>query len=1024
MYIFATMRLMSTLIGLILIFNSYGQLDSVGRTKAQRELFGVKPLKQISQGEEGKYGTPYPKNYQKRRPVQYMTPKPLTYEPVFSQYVNPFIGTGGHGHTFPVATVPFGMVQLSPDTRIDGSWDGCSGYHYSDSFIYGFSHTHLSGTGVSDYGDILLLPSVNPISFEPEEYKTKFSHDDEKAEANYYEVDLKNNGVKVKLTATMRSGFHEYKFESDEGNVLIDLRHRDKLLNHKLEQVDAITVRGYRVSSAWAKEQHCYFFSQFRSPIANIIYNEDSSQAVLHFEKLPNNTLRIDVGVSFTSMNGARENLMNDLSHFYGYPSMEYLIRRGQEYWDKELSKIEVFTKDENKKYIFYTALYHCMIHPNIAEDADGKYRGHDMKIHESPNHTQYTVFSLWDTYRALHPLMTIIDEQRTSDFINSFLEIYKQSGRLPVWELASNETDCMIGYHSVSVIADAYMKGIRGFDTTLALEAMVASANEDIFGLDSYKKYGFVRAEDESESVSKTLEYSYDDWCIAQMAAQMGQKKLAKVFYRRAESWRNIINPETGFATPRLNGDWLPNFDPKEVNLHFTEANSWQYSFVQHRGYFSELEEQLDSFFTENKQTTGRTQSDITGLIGQYAHGNEPSQHIAYLYNHTSHPEKGQKIIKQICDSFYTNAPNGLIGNEDCGQMSAWYVLSSTGIYPLSPGEPDYYIGLCLFDSVHYHLKGGNDFTISSDKNIGSDFYILSLDIAAPYEENIDAFQFYPSTVPHNYIKRGVETTFQSNFLGEVLGTEGFDPYKMHIMTPLIKGSTVFKDSTKVIVASPGWRGIDVKYFINDSFENVITYKEPIVLSKTSKISAYAVRRKEEYRRYEDEWINKISPTISATFYKKPNNWTCTPSISPNSQYTGGGADALIDGINGTNNWQAGRWQGYQHEEVMFDLDFKETKKVSEVSASFVQDARSWILMPSKVEVYHDGVLVGTTSYSPDAFTEGNFLETLTVKLDKRVKTDKLQIKIYSAGKLPKGHPGHTMDGDAFFFVDEIMVL
>jgi len=950
-----------------------------------------------------------------------------------SNYVNPFIGTGGHGHTFPGATVPFGMVQLSPDTRVDGSWDGCSGYHYSDSFIYGFSHTHLSGTGVSDYGDILLLPSVNPISFEPEEYKTKFSHDDEKAEANYYKVKLPDNGVTAELATSTWAGFHRYTFDKDNGYVLLDLKHRDKTFDFAIKERGKHTLDGFRISEGWAKEQHCYFSMDFTEEISSIAYNADSSKAVLHFEELNDNQLEVYVGLSFTSIAGAQLNLNYETSKTYEEVQFDEIVTGGQAYWDTELSKIEVFTEDENKKHIFYTALYHCMIHPNIAEDVDGKYRGHDGKIHESPNHTQYTVFSLWDTYRALHPLMTIIDEQRTTDFINSFLEIYKASGRLPVWELASNETDCMIGYHSVSVIADAYMKGIRGFDAKLALEAMVASANEDIFGLPSYRKYGFVRAEDESESVSKTLEYSYDDWCIAQMANEMGEDSLADVFYKRSESWRNIINPETGFATPRLNGDWLPNFDPKEVNLHFTEANSWQYSFVQHKSsfYFDQNEKRLDALFSEEEQTTGRTQSDITGLIGQYAHGNEPSHHIAYLYKYTYHPEKGYKIIKQICDSFYKNSPDGLIGNEDCGQMSAWYVFSSMGFYPMTPGSNEYYSGVCTFDSVR--IRGENDscFRIISSAKVGSQFYVMLDDNESSSQNTL--YQKGTSVLEHNKIVNGYLTYFgittnptnHTKIIDRLIIDENLVLMNKirYSVVPLIKGKSIFDKSTSVSLEALD-KDQSIWYWLNDDSTNVKKYVKPFEINSNTNVSAYSKLEMDQSPfGAESISIQDSSPTISATFYKKPNNFTCTPSIPPNSQYTGGGADALIDGIHGTANWQAGRWQGYQNEVVTFDLDFKENKEIQEVQVGFLQDARSWILLPSKVEVYLDGKLIGTTSYSPDAFTEGNFLETITVKLDRNTRTNKLQIKIYSAGKLPEGHQGHTMGGDAFFFVDELEI-
>ncbi|MFT4995889.1 MAG: putative alpha-1,2-mannosidase, partial [Flavobacteriales bacterium] len=893
--------------------------------------------------------------------------------------------------------------------------------------------------------------SVNPISFEPEEYKTKFSHADEVAKANYYAVNLPDNGVKVELTTSTWAGYHRYTFDKNKGYVLLDLKHRDKTLDFIIKERGKHTLDGFRISEGWAKEQHCYFSMDFTQEISSITYNADSSKAVLHFDRLEDNQLEVYVGLSFTSIAGAQLNLNYETSQTYEEVQFDEIVAGGQAYWDKELSKIEVFTEDENKKHIFYTALYHCMIHPNIAEDVDGKYRGHDMKIHDSPDHTQYTVFSLWDTYRALHPLMTIIDEQRTTDFINSFLEIYKASGRLPVWELASNETDCMIGYHSVSVIADAYMKGIRGFDTTLALEAMVASANTDLFGLPSYRKYGFIRAEDESESVSKTLEYSYDDWCIAQMANEMGEDSLADVFYKRAQSWRNIINPETGFATPRLNGDWLPNFDPKEVNLHFTEANSWQYSFVQHKDYSMQhevLESKLDSLFTEKEQTTGRTQSDITGLIGQYAHGNEPSHHIAYLYNHTLHPEKGQRIIKQICDSFYNNSPDGLIGNEDCGQMSAWYIFSSMGFYPVVPASSkfsskgfwpqsskattEYYTGICAFDSVRIKNLNGSYFKVKNSVTVGSEFYTL-IDNYNGTSESV-FYHRQASVLEHNKISGGYQSYFSAWNSVVIDSTKDVNQLIIDedivLMSkikypgvPLIKGKTVFSKSTMISLKALG-EDQSIWCWLNDDSLNLREYKKPFKIKSTTKVSVYS-RLEEDKNPYAHESISiqDTSPTISATFYKKPNNWTCTPSIPPNSQYTGGGDDALIDGINGTTNWQAGRWQGYQNEVVTFDLDFKENKEVREISASFVQDARSWILMPSKVEVYYEGKLIGTTSYTPDAFTGGNFLETITVKLDRKTRTSKLQIKIYSAGKLPEGHPGFTMGGNAFFFVDELEI-
>jgi hypothetical protein len=487
-------------------------------------------------------------------------------------------------------------------------------------------------------------------------------------------------------------------------------------------------------------------------------------------------------------------------------------------------------------------------------------------------------------------------------------------------------------------------------------------------------------------------------------MANKMGEDSIADVFYRRAESWRNIINPETGFATPRINGDWIADFDPRQVNLHFTEANSWQYSFVQQKSsfFFDENEKRLDALFSEEEQTTGRTQSDITGLLGQYSHGNEPSHHIAYLYSDLYEgQEKMQSIINRICDSFYTSTPDGLIGNEDCGQMSAWYVLSASGFYPVSPGSNQYTVGSCQFDKVKFNLSNGQEFVIANNRSHN--------------EQVTDVI----ASIEHNDITNGGSLVFRDlNPLGYSCGG-AFGYQEKDILlcqTPLIRVKKLMNNETIV-----SFKGLDrndvVYYYFNDDSLSVKQYLSPIVIVETTKFTAFAEHKKDK------EGGIVRSPTISATFYKKPNNWTCTSSIPPNSQYTGGGKDALIDGIQGTANWQAGRWQGYQNEAVTFDLDFKETKEVQEVQVGFLQDARSWILMPSKVEVYLDGKLIGSQSYEVDAFTEEHFLETITVKLDERVKIDKLEVRIYSAGKLPEGHQGFTMDGDAFFFVDEFKI-
>ena len=708
-----------------------------------------------------------------------------------SEYVNPFVGTGGHGHTFPGAASPFGMVQLSPDTRIDDSWDGCGGYHYDDSFIYGFSHTHLSGTGVSDYGDVLMMPTGGPRSimpsFNPNNYRSNYNHSSEVAEAGYYSVYLPTHEIKAELTVTPHVGIHRYTYYQSfdkskfTAKVLIDLNHRDYVISHRMEQLDQHRIGGWRQSKGWANNQWVFFVIEFSQDISRIITAQDGRKMVVEFDMGYSDVnsgsgnasanpskygeghlceIVAKVGISFTSEAGAMANLnaemMGDKS-FNDYRAM------AKQAWNEELSKIQVTSdyeaqtfrvgaqsvKTDVEKRKFYTALYHCMIHPSLASDVDGRYRGRDQQVHRvgeiaanvvrvstSKHHKVYSVFSLWDTYRALHPLLSIIDPDRTVDFVRSFLLQYQQGGKLPVWELGSCETECMIGYHSVSVIADVILKEIgvekdvKGrpvypFDYSLALEAMVHSAKlKDSAFLDQQgKQLGYMGVENTAESVSKLLEYAYDDWCIARVAYVLSKDDIAKTFYARSERWKNVYDEKTGFMRPRVNGGWLTPFDPKEVNNHFTEANAWQYSmYVPHdiMGMMDKLggvkatENHLDSLFSADSRTTGRDQADISGLIGQYAHGNEPSHHMAYLYNYCGKPEKAQAIVDRVCKTFYKDSPDGLIGNEDCGQMSAWYVMSAMGIYAVCPGSNVYTTGVPQFYEVEIQREGKSPFYIT----------------------------------------------------------------------------------------------------------------------------------------------------------------------------------------------------------------------------------------------------------------------------------------------------------------------
>ncbi|MEJ7610519.1 MAG: GH92 family glycosyl hydrolase [Ferruginibacter sp.] len=716
----------------------------------------------------------------------------------YASLVNPFIGTGGHGHTYPGATAPHGMVQLSPDTRLEG-WDGCGGYHYDDKYIYGFSHTHLSGTGIPDYCDILVMPSAGTPSPDNKLYGSAFSHANEKASAGYYSVLLDKGNIQTEFTATERVGFHHYTFSNANDNtIILDLKHRDEVLESSLKMEDDHTVSGMRRSRSWAQNQYVFFVMIFSKPINNYgiwlndsttlnnrtnIYFGKNIKSFFRFDLTGDKNIYVKVALSPVSVEGAKKNMQAEVPGW----DFEKVKAEAEQKWNKELSKIDV-KGDEERKKIFYTALYHTAVVPNVNMDVDGAYRGMDNKIHRAEGFTYYSVFSLWDTYRAAHPLYTIIDRKRTLDYIKTFLTQYKDGGRLPVWELASNETDCMIGYHAIPVIVDAYVKGIRDFDTKLALEAMLHSANMDHFGLKAYRTKGLIESDDEQESVSRTLEYAYDDWCIAVFAKAIGNESVYNEFIKRAQYYKNVLDPKTGFMRPRKNGDWLSPFDPREVNNNYTEANAWQYSFYMPQdigGYLKllggqkALEDKLDSLFSASPATTGREQSDITGLIGQYAHGNEPSHHIAYLYNYADAPQKTVQTVQRVMSEFYKNTPDGLIGNEDCGQMSAWYVLSAMGFYPVTPGKEYFDIGIPYFDEVKLHLENGKHFTVR----------ITKADASKPYLKHDMVLTKKPPGDVH-----GDELQLNSNWIGNnnelvfhYTDKEGDEPGHQHSFLPTI---------------------------------------------------------------------------------------------------------------------------------------------------------------------------------------------------------------------------------------------
>lgn len=956
-----------------------------------------------------------------------------------ADYVDPFIGTGGHGHTYPGATMPFGMVQLSPDTRLEG-WDGCSGYHYSDSIIYGFSHTHLSGTGVPDYCDILLLPTTDTFYLNSGYkgdinlgYASRFTKKTEKAHPGFYTVRLDDYNIEVELTTSSRVGFHKYRFPyNKKAFVNIDLTHRDEVLESSLKQINEYEIEGMRRSRDWSKDQYIYFVARFNEPIKklNLAINDSvktdlkeasgkNIKAGIDFGIINNEELLVKVGISAVSCEGARKNLEAEI------PDWDFAMIKENAYeaWNKELNKINIKTTEDNKT-IFYTALYHTMIVPNLFMDVDGNYRGTDLKIRNSADYTNYTVFSLWDTYRAAHPLYTIIDQKRTSDFVKTLINHYVHGGSLTMWELAGYDTYCMIGYHAVPVIADAYFKGINDFNTELAFEAMKHSAMLNRYGLESYIKYGFVPADKESESVSKTLEYAYDDWCIAQMAKEMGSTEDYNYYIKRAQSYKNLYDPSTGFMRAKLFGAWKYPFDPAEVDFNYTEANSWQYSFyvpqdisglMNLMGGKETFSAKLDELFAASTETKGRHQADITGLIGQYAHGNEPSHHMAYLYNYAGNQWKTQEMVQQIMREMYSVHPDGLIGNEDCGQMSAWFVLSSMGFYPVTPASDIYVIGSPLMNEATINLESGKTFTIKaknlSDKNI----YIQSA--------TLNGIPYTKSYIKHEILMNGGELVFiMGGSPNKEWGSGEEDIPVSSISDQLIMPVPYTNVTSRSFVKSKTVElysnipDAKIYYTLNNAEpdENSSVYTTPLIIDNNITIKYFAKAENQS-----------ASNTVELNLVKFPEGRSISIKDKPHPQYTGGSDSALIDGIFGDIDFRLGSWQSYYGVDLDAVIDLGKPTMVSYFSANFLQDVNSWIFMPSYVEYYtsNDGVnfkLIGKVENTVD---ENDWAVTIKDFTLKTAPIKSRYVKVIGKSKIncPDWHKGAGYK--LHIFIDEITI-
>jgi predicted alpha-1,2-mannosidase len=954
--------------------------------------------------------------------------------------VNPLIGTGGHGHTFPGVCAPFGMMQLSPDTRYDG-WDGCGGYHYSDSIIYGFSHTHLSGTGVPDYGDLLVVPQSGEAKWkgkfeDPNGYGARFDHQNEAARLGFYEVLLEDENIRVNLSCTERAGIHQYTFlNADEKKyILLDLNYRDKLLKGSFQLIDKQNISGMRSSEAWASEQHFYFHLSTSIPyIAHELRDQNGQMKLLLEFPIDTKEVLIKVGMSHVDAAGAKLNLDAEIPHF----SLAQVYNDNMRKWEQELGKIKL-QADRETQVIFYSSLYHTMVAPNLMSDVDGRYRGRDQKIHQlaSLNDKQYTVFSLWDTYRANHPLFTLIDQERSAAYIRTFLRQYDEGGDLPVWELAACETECMIGYHSVSVIADAYLKGIRDFDANKALKAMVATAKMNEFGKIAYANNGFISASDEPESVSRTLEYAYDDFCISTMASALGNNAVALEFEKRSTNFINLYDPNTKFMRARRGAQWYGPFDPSEVNFNYTEANSWQYSlYAPHQiellttllGGQDSLEVWLDRLFSTDMKLSGREQADITGLIGQYAHGNEPSHHMAYLYNFTNAPHKTQLYVDRILNEMYQNAPDGLSGNEDCGQMSAWYVLSALGLYPIAPGKPVYQIGRPLMNSAIIKLENGKTVQIICQNQAKSHPYVKEI----RWNNELLTQQ----QISHEQLMQGGSLSF-------IMGPE---PYprtvaqkQMTNKVPAFIAPVPFIKTEQRVFNDSLWIEIDVVRLNQSAKTNTETqlfyqingqtwqsYQQPFYIHSNTNISIKAGYKELLVKR---QGLNYWSAEVSAAFIKKDPNVELQLKSTYSNQYTASGKDALIDGLLGGNEFRTGDYQGYYNQDVVALVTFQTPLALSEVGFSYIQDHKSWIFAPSAIKV--EGSIDGVTYVAlgqrvlPQAKpTDKNPLRNqvlLELDNDKQLKYKYLRYTISNPGKLPEWHLG--AGNPTWLFVDELL--
>lgn len=981
-----------------------------------------------------------------------------------ARYVDPFIGTGGHGHTFPGATTPFGFVQVSPDTDTQG-WDWCSGYHASDSSIIGFSHTHLSGTGAADLGDILLMPTIGPLRFDPGSkndpdagYRSRFSHTSEKAAAGYYSVYLEDSRVRVELTATPHTGIHRYTFgNTTDQHVMIDLRHgiQDNVHSAAFRQVDERTVEGWRRSNGWAADHTIYFRAEFSEPIREIraqidgrdttaTAGEGTKVVLAVFPEGFSKQIEVRVGISAVDPAGAAANLEAEAIG----RGFDELADAAYEQWNRELEKIRVTGRSDNDKTIFYTALYHSFVAPVLFSDIDGRYRGADRSIHptDSAEGANYSIFSTWDTFRALHPLLTLVQPDVNAAVARSMLRYYRQAGRLPVWDLHMNENNCMIGYHSVPILADAFFKGELSADEgALALEAMVHSAMQnDYGGLPHYRKLGFLPSDKEKNSVSKAVEYAYDDWCIARMAQALGNDSLYRVFIRRAQSYKNHFDPTDGFLKARqATGAFRTGFDPTVISslgqADYTEGNAWHYRFfvpqdvnthIEMLGGDSAYIAALDAMF-DAPSTIDSHLPDVTGLIGQYAHGNEPSHQVAYLYSYAGAPWRTQERVDEIKRTLYTEARDGLCGNEDCGQMSAWYVFSAMGFYPVTPGSGIYVLGTPTFERVEIAptTVSGRPFVVEAEglSTDGKNIYIQWAEWnGEPYKKSYitqsmieeggtlvlhmgpEPSKDFGTDPEDRPVARIPEEDAQTS--AELLSGVVFEPYVDDTVR-------VFSGSTTLHPTCLAPQPRKIVYTVDGT--------EPTDRSPIVPIGGIALTGDTEVKLQAITPDGRRSGVKRYRFYKSVlDGATVALEHEPSAPYVNGGAAALTDFAMGGDGYTLPQWVGFLKDDLAGVIDLGQVRTLNHVGFNAINEPRSWILLPQDAtfEFSTDGIHYGRPVEIPtsDSRTAGSGAHYFGTTVPGGVHTRYIRFTIRNNGTLPTWHIGQG--NPAWMFVDEIM--